>query len=251
MDSDMTNSTAGRLKAGMVHLLTASGSVIGLLGLAATCSHDWRTVFLLMLASVIIDSVDGSLARICRVKEVLPHIDGALMDNLVDFINYALLPSFVLLLSDILPIQLRLAGGSLVLLSACYQFSHREAKTSDHFFRGFPSYWNLLVIYLHLLETPTWFNAATIVFFAALAFLPVYFVYPSRTETLKTLTLWMAAPWIALIVAAVWLLEPGSNPQLPRVLTFISLYYILYYSALSLILSIRRQPASGNQQPPN
>lgn len=235
----------------MVHLLTASGSVIGLLGLAATCGHDWRTVFLLMLASVIIDSVDGSLARICRVKEVLPHIDGALMDNLVDFINYALLPSFVLLLSDILPIQLRLAGGSLVLLSSCYQFSHREAKTSDHFFRGFPSYWNLLVIYLHLLETPTWFNAATIVFFAALAFLPVYFVYPSRTETLKTLTLWMAAPWIALIVAAVWLSEPGSNPQLPRVLTFISLYYILYYSALSLILSIRRQPASGNQQPPN
>ena len=229
-----------RLMAGLVHLLTASGSILGLLALAAVTRGDWRALHILILGTLLIDSVDGSLARRFRVKHFLPRIDGALMDNLVDFVNYSLIPAFVVLLSPLLPEKLRLAGASLILLSSCYQFSQTNAKTEDHFFRGFPSYWNLLVIYLALLETSTMINSLAVIACSVMTFVPIYYIYPSRTPILRKLTLWLALPWMILLLGAVLLNGQDAGNSISQILALISLYYVVYYLILSLFLSFKR-----------
>jgi len=229
-----------KILAASVHLFTAVGSVIGLLGFAACSRGDWRTLYFLMIITVLIDSADGALARKFRVKELLPQIDGALMDNLVDFVNYSLLPAFVLLQSNLLPSQFRLWGASMALLSSCYQFSQTNAKTDDHFFRGFPSYWNLLVIYLALLGTHSTTNFLAVTVCAILTFVPIYYVYPSRTPVLKKLTLWLSLPWIIMLSGAVMMSGSVSMGSFSYPVTLISLLYILYYLLLSLFLTFRR-----------
>jgi phosphatidylcholine synthase len=134
-------------------------------------------------------------------------------------------------------------------LASCYQFSQAEAKTEDHFFKGFPSYWNLLVIYLFLLGTSAWINFISILAAFILSFLPLYFIYPSRTPFLRRVTIFLSFPWIILLVAALFLSEPKSGGDKPFILGMISLYYIIYYLALSIILTIRRSvsPGESNQ----
>ncbi len=229
--------------AGSVHLLTASGSVLGLLGFAACSRGEWRTVYILMILTILIDAFDGSLARKFRVQEMLPQIDGALMDNLVDFVNYSLLPAFVLLLSGLLPEQFKLLGASMVLLSSCYQFSQTNAKTTDHYFRGFPSYWNLLVIYLGLLGFSQWTNLMAVATCTILAFVPVYYVYPSRTPVLKKLTLWLSLPWIILLSGGVIMSGSSTLVTFSYTVTLISLFYIVYYLLLSCFLTFHRTKA--------
>ncbi len=242
-NNQKVNNKRHKILAASVHLLTAFGSVLGLLGFAACSRGEWRTVYILMILTVLIDAFDGSLARKFRVREVLPQIDGALMDNLVDFVNYALLPAFVLLLSGLLPVQFRLLGASMVLLSSCFQFSQTNAKTTDHFFRGFPSYWNLLVIYLGLLGTSSWTNLMAVTTCAILAFVPIYYVYPSRTPVLKKLTLWLSLPWLILLTGAVLMSGSSTMGAFSYPVTLISLFYILYYLSLSFFLSFRRTKA--------
>jgi len=227
-----------KAKAGLVHVLTAFGSIIGLLACAAAVQGEWTTVQVLILLAVAIDSADGTLARKLKVKQTIPRIDGALMDNLVDFINYCFLPAFILLFSNLLPVQARLAAASLLLLSSCYQFSQTDAKTRDCYFRGFPSYWNVLVVYLFLLETSAAVNLAAIIAFAILVFIPIYYVYPSRTPTLRSLTLGLSAAWLLLILSAV-LLQP-AYAEASRLAALFSLLFIVYYLALSLFLSAKR-----------
>jgi phosphatidylcholine synthase len=239
-DIRKTNNYRNKIPAAFVHLITAAGSIVGLLGFAACGRGEWRTVYILMLLTILIDAADGSLARKFRVKELLPQIDGALMDNLVDFVNYSLLPAFVLLQSDLLPVRFRLLGASLVLLSSCYQFSQTNAKTDDHFFKGFPSYWNLLVIYLALLKSHPTTNILAIIVCTLLTFIPIYYVYPSRTPVLKKLTLWLSLPWIILLAWAVIISGPGSAEAYSYPVTLISLIYIIYYLILSLYLTFRR-----------
>jgi phosphatidylcholine synthase len=151
-----------------------------------------------------------------------------------------LLPAFIVLLSPLLPEQFRLAGASVILLSSCYQFSQTNAKTDDHFFRGFPSYWNLLVIYLALLETSTMINSLAVIACSVMTFVPIYYIYPSRTPILRRLTLWLSLPWIILLLGGVLLDGRNEGVFFSQILTLCSLYYIAYYLFLSLFLSFKR-----------
>ena len=232
-----------------VHILTATGAIIGLLAFAAASREEWRTVFLLMLLAMLIDAFDGSLARKLKVRELLPSIYGALMDNLVDFLNYSVLPAYVLLMSPVLPENFRLVGASMVLVASAFQFSHVNAKTTDHFFRGFPSYWNLLVIYLSLLEFKDWTNLGVVTTCAVLTFIPIYYVYPSRTPILKNLTLGLSLPWLIMMLAALLIPASLSYPVSSDMVALYSLYYIIYYLALSFYLTARRYAAGKNQEP--
>jgi phosphatidylcholine synthase len=131
----------------------------------------------------------------------------------------------------------------MVLLSSCYQFSQTNAKTTDHFFRGFPSYWNLLVIYLGLLGTSSWTNLIAVSICAALAFIPIYYVYPSRTPVLKKLTLLLSLPWIIMLSGAVIISGSSAMGGFSYPLTLVSLFYILYYLSVSLFLTFQKTKA--------
>jgi phosphatidylcholine synthase len=210
-----------------VHLLTASGAVIGVLALAAIGAGAFRTAAIWMLAALAIDSVDGTLARAVRVREVLPRIDGRRLDDMVDFLNYVIVPVAFMAASGHL---LGWAWTAAPVLASAYGFSQVEAKTEDDFFLGFPSYWNAIALYLWLLDMPPALGTALVVAFAALVFVPLKYLYPSHMRAWRRVTLLGAAVWmIVLALASAWREASWSGP-----LALASLAYPAWYVGLSL-----------------
>ncbi|WP_133127232.1 phosphatidylcholine synthase [Legionella nagasakiensis] len=219
-----------------VHIFTASAVFVGLLSLVKIYQHQYVLALWLMALTVVIDSVDGSLARLVRVKEVLPKIDGTLLDNMVDYLNYVVTPSFFLLVKpDMLPSDYALWLIFALTLASAYQFCQDDAKTPDHFFKGFPCYWNFAVFYMFIFDTSMTTNAWIIGILCFLIFVPIKYVYPSRLDYLTqstTLKILMHTCSIIYGISSVLLLwnYPQSNP----ILLSISLGYVAMYLMLSI-----------------
>lgn len=233
----LTWSPARRAAAWGVHLLTASGAPAGVLAILATVAGDLRAAFGWMAYTLFVDSIDGALARAVRVKEVLPHVDGARLDDVVDYFTYVIVPVVFVLLTGLVPEAAALPVAASVAIASGYGFAQTAAKTADHFFTGFPSYWNVVVFYLWALDWPPAANAAVLLALAALVFVPIRYVYPSRTPTLRGLTISLGIAWAAVMI---WALVRVPDP--PRALVTASLAYPVYYVALSLWL--QRRPLS-------
>ena len=223
-----------RLPAVLVHVYTALGSVLGLLMVHFAYAGAVQTVLWLFLAAMVIDGTDGFLARHFRVKQVVPTFDGELLDNIVDYLTYAFAPMVLLWANGYLP------GGpigavcaALPLLASCYQFCRIDAKTEDHFFLGFPSYWNILAFYVVVWGAPPSVTAALLLVFAVLVFVPVKYVYPSRTATLWTLNMTLATLWLGLYAVIT-----ASLPDPSSLVVVASLAYVVYYTAVSLWLTV-------------
>jgi phosphatidylcholine synthase len=222
-----------RLRAVLVHLYTASGAVLALLILVAAFQNEAVTALWLMLASLIIDSTDGLLARRFRVSEALPFFDGAMLDNIVDYMTYVFAPIILLWSGGYLPSgNTGVVLAALPLLASSYQFCRVDAKTDDHFFLGFPSYFNVFAFYAIVFDPKPPLVAVVLVVCSLLVFVPVRYVYPTRTVAFRKLSLTLTALW--LISYAVILLEM-PEPD-PLILGF-SIFYLFYYFGLSLYLS--------------
>jgi phosphatidylcholine synthase len=226
------------LSAWLVHIYTASGAVVAFLGVVAVLSSNYRAAFLWMLVAMAVDATDGLCARALRVKERLPHIDGARIDDTVDYLTFVFLPMLLLYHAGALPAGWGIAIVSIVLLASMYGFVASDAKTDDHFFTGFPSYWNIVAFYLYAGSLSPAVNAAIVVVLSMLVFWRVGYVYPSRTETLRTLTIVLGIAWALTLLAMILML-----PDVPLWLLGASLFYPVYYVALSAALNARRRPA--------
>jgi phosphatidylcholine synthase len=138
--------------------------------------------------AVIIDAVDGTFARLVDVKAVLPNFDGTLLDNLVDYANYVIVPAWIIHRAHLVPDGISLCIASSICLASCYQFCQNNAKTSDHFFRGFPSYWNVVSLYLLALGLSPLLNLAIVVTLIFMVFVPVKYIYVTRTREYRAIT---------------------------------------------------------------
>jgi phosphatidylcholine synthase len=209
-----------------VHLFTASGAVIAALALLAIIQERWETAGLLMLAALFIDSVDGTLARRVGVAEVVPRIDGRRLDDVVDFLGYAIVPTVFLLALGALP---HWSLASVPILASAYGFSQHDAKTEDDFFLGWPSYWNVVALYIWLLEIGPGLATAIVSAFALAVFVPLKYIYPSKLTVWRGVTTIGALVWGACIVAALLFPERAERLHLIE----ISLVYPAYYMGLS------------------
>jgi phosphatidylcholine synthase len=222
-----------RLRAVVVHLYTASGVVLALLILVAAFQGDAVRALWLMLASLLIDSTDGLLARRLRVNEALPFFDGALLDNIVDYMTYVFAPMVLLWSGGYLPAGTPgVVFAALPLLASSYQFCRVDAKTDDHFFLGFPSYFNVVAFYAIVFEPGAGTLAAVLVVCSLLVFVPIRYVYPTRTVAFHKLSLTLTALWL-ISYSAILLQMPEPDPL---ILGF-SILYLFYYFGLSLYLS--------------
>jgi phosphatidylcholine synthase len=223
------------LKAAFVHLYTASGAVLALLILVAAYNGEAVKALWLMLAALLVDSTDGLLARRLRVKEALPSFDGARLDDIVDYITYVFAPMVLLWSEGYLPEGFYgLVLAALPLLASSYQFCRVDAKTDDHFFLGFPSYFNVVVFYALVFDLSVGTVAVVILVCSALVFIPIRYVYPTRTAYFRRLSLLMTALWL-LSYAVILLQMPDPEPL---VLGF-SILYLIYYLGLSLHLNLK------------
>ena len=200
----------------------------------------------LMLAALVIDGTDGMLARRLRVSETIPWFDGARLDDIVDYLTYAFAPMVLLWTGDFLPSGwLGPALAALPLLASSYQFCRVDAKTADHFFLGFPSYWNVVAFYVVVLDLSEAVTAAVLVACAVLVFVPVRYLYPSRTKAFRRTNLALTAVW--LVAYAVLLLQvPEPNPFVVA----LSLLYLVYYGALSVYLTVTRSQRMTRRRSP-
>ena len=222
-----------RLRAVAVHLYTASGAVLALLILVAAFQGDAVRALWLMLASLIIDSTDGLLARRLRVSEALPFFDGAMLDNIVDYMTYVFAPIVLLWSGSYLPEgNVGVVFAALPLLASSYQFCRVDAKTDDHYFLGFPSYFNVVAFYAIVFEPSPGSLATVLVACSLLVFVPIRYVYPTRTLAFRRLSLTLTALWL-ISYAAILLQMPEPDPL---ILGF-SILYLFYYFGLSLYLS--------------
>jgi phosphatidylcholine synthase len=164
--------TASLLRAWCVHFYTALGAVVGFIAILAIENRSFGQAFWLMSLAVFIDATDGTLARVARVKELLPRFDGDRLEDIIDYLNYVVVPCLLLLRAELLPPHDALWLAALPLIASAYGFCQKEAKTADQFFLGFPSYWNIITFYLYVLRMPLWINAFVIIF------LSIYGVWP-------------------------------------------------------------------------
>ena len=215
-----------------VHLLTASGVVIAFLALRAADAERFADAFRWLALAMFIDCIDGSLARAVGVKQVLPWFDGTKLDDIVDYLTYVVVPVVILYDARMLPAGTAgLACAAAPLLASAYGFCRTDAKTTDHYFRGFPSYWNVFAFYALVLPLSP--RAATIwtLALAALVFAPLKFLYPSRAPHFRTSSLLLGAVWAVMMIAALWLL-----PHPPALLVWSTLLYPAYYAGVSVML---------------
>jgi phosphatidylcholine synthase len=225
-----------RAAAWAVHGYTATGAVAGFAAILATMRSDYRGAFLWLAAATVIDGTDGMLARRARVKERIPTFDGARLDDIVDYLTYVVAPLLLLYHAAILPQRFGVIVAAVVLVSSAYGFASADAKSDDFFFTGFPSYWNIVAVYLFAAQLGPAINAAVLLALSALVFLRIGYVYPSRTPVWRELTIALTVVWAAMLVAVIL-----AIPRVPMRLLIASLVFPVYYMVLSVVLHNRRK----------
>lgn len=218
----------------LVHLYTASGIVLAFLAARSIIDFDYRTAFFWLWLQVVVDATDGLLARRFRVRQRIPWFDGAKLDDIADYLTYVFVPALFVWRGAIVPHAWTVPVAAAMLLSSAYGFNRSDAKTADHFFTGFPSYWNVVTFYLLIARWSSTVNAAILLTLAVLVVVPIRYVYPSRTPHWRVMTNVAGVVWGALMLVMLWQ-YPAVSPEL----FFISLAFPAYYIALSLALHFR------------
>ena len=226
------------MTAWLVHLYTASSALFGFLALTRIFYDRYRDAFFWLAVAVLVDATDGVLARRVQVASRLPLFDGAKLDDIVDYITYVFVPAFFIWHALLVPDRWTMAAAGAVLLSSAYGFNRRDAKSADHFFTGFPSYWNIVAFYLYVGGWPREVNLAILLLLAGLVFVPIGYVYPSRTPVLRTLTVVLGLVWGTLMLVLLW-----QMPGVSRPVFWVSLAFPVYYFVLSFTLHRRRASA--------
>ncbi len=230
----MSQYTGERFKAFLVHVYTASTVILLLLATQLLLNDEFRLALFVLLLAVVIDATDGTLARRFRVKEVMPEFDGRRLDDIIDYISFTFLPVVFMLKAEML-LAPAVLFGSLPLLASAFGFARVDAKLDDDgFFVGFPSYWNILLVYFYLLEWPAWINTLIVIVCAILVCIPTRYIYITRFRRLKWLN--YGGSWLCGLALLAALLTSGAT-QL--VLTLFSLTYPIFYTVYSLLLDWR------------
>jgi phosphatidylcholine synthase len=219
-----------------VHAYTATGAVLAFLATQAATTRNFRMAFLWLFAAVLVDASDGLFARSVRVSERLPHFSGQKLDDLVDYLTFVFVPAVIVWQAAVVPALTTIAVVAAMLISSLYGFVSEDAKTTDHFFTGFPSYWNIVVLYLVVLGLPPVWNAVILLALAALVFVRIGYIYPTRMSSARTLTLVLGSLWGVTMLVLIMQLP---TPQ--RTIAWASLLFPAYYVVLSLILHARRR----------
>jgi phosphatidylcholine synthase len=219
-----------------VHAFTASGAVVGAIALLAIGADNLEQAAILMLVALAIDSLDGTLARAAKVGEVLPGFDGRRLDDMVDYLNYVIVPVVFLVAAG----YLHPAVAAVPILASAYGFSQQDAKTEDDFFLGFPSYWNVVALYIWLLDVSQLVATAVVVVLAIGVFVPLKYLYPSKMPRLGKIV--MAGLGIVWVVAAT-IAVVAREATAPWHLAEITLAYPALYLALSFwVGGLHRKP---------
>ncbi len=209
-----------------VHIFTACGAGFALLATVAAVAHDWTMMFVWLGVALIIDGVDGSLARAVDTRANAARWSGDVLDLVVDFTTYVFVPTYAIVAAGLMPQLWALAMGFVIMVTAALYFADGNMKSDDNHFVGFPAVWNLVAFYLLLIRPAAWITVPVIAIFAVLHFVPIKFVHPVRVRRLRWLNTVMLLLWSALALVA--LLQGLAPPfWVTAALCLIAGYFLL------------------------
>ncbi|MCB0706284.1 MAG: hypothetical protein KDC34_13290 [Saprospiraceae bacterium] len=234
-----TPSPIARIFAWSVHIFTATGLLAGFMAILAIVDHEWQEAAYWLLAALLIDGVDGTFARMARVREVLPNVDGKSIDYVIDFANYAIIPAFFLYESNLIFIPWNeIAVGLILLVSALY-YGLDGMVSEDQYFVGFPVMWNMVVLFqVFVFQVGSALNFSLVVLFAILHFVPVKFAYPSQNKHSKVPTILVTIFFIASLLAAIY-----YYPTPPVWCKILAVLTVAYYAGLAVYDTFFRKQA--------
>ena len=208
-----------------VHIFTASGAALALAALIYAVQGKWPAMFVCLGIALVVDGVDGTIARRLEVAEVLPRWSGDVLDLVVDFVTYVFVPAYAIVAGGLLPQPLALPAGIVIVVTGALYFADRNMKTADNYFCGFPALWNAAAFYLFLLKPTAFLAAATIVLLAGLTFVPFKFLHPMRVARMRAFNIAAVILWAILALIALWRdLDPG--PWVTGSMVVVGLYFV-------------------------
>ena len=221
-----------KLTAWAVHGFTASGIVLGFLSVVAILNNDHVTAFLWLGLALLVDGIDGTLARKAKVNENVPTIDGSTLDNVIDYFTYVIIPALMIYWFSMVPAGWEIICSAAILAASCYTFANINQKTQDFYFSGFPALWNILVLYFYIIGTSQWLNLFVIVILIILTFIPIKYVHPLRVQSMRNITLPVTVLWAGTSLRLVTLPPTEENMLVTSPTVFIlwvlSSFYFLF-----------------------
>lgn len=215
---------ANHIRAFAVHIFTALGAALAFGALVYAVRHDWVAMFLCLGIALIVDGVDGTIARHLKTAELLPRWSGDVLDLVVDFTTYVFVPAYAIAEGGLLPGPLAVPAGIVIVVTGALYFADRTMKTDDNYFRGFPTLWNAVAFYLFVLKLPPWVAATVVALLAVATFLPFKFLHPMRVERLRTVNIAVVVLWSALALIAV-LRDLAPGPWVAGGLVVAAIYF--------------------------
>lgn len=225
-----------QLTAWLIHLYTATGGIIGMFALLVAARGEIRLAFLLLIVTLVIDGTDGILARRARVREALPHFSGAHIDDIIDVLTYVWVPVFIMASQNLLPHPLWVA---VPILAGLYAYGQIDMKTADNFFLGFPSYWNVVALYMYWLRPEPFWAVVMILVPAVLTVIPTRYLYPSKNDIFWRTTWLLTGLWLLLIIYLLFQESPDQR------LILLSILYPAYYTLLSFYVEWKLRQDRG------
>jgi phosphatidylcholine synthase len=214
------------IRAFAIHVFTATGAALAFLALVLATGGHWAAMFFTLGVALVVDGIDGPLARAFHVTQELPRWSGETLDIVVDFVTYVFVPAYAIGASGLLPHAVTLIAGVAICITGALYFADRKMKTADNYFRGFPVLWNLAAFYLYVLAPPPWIAAAGIAVLLVLTFAPIKFLHPLRVARWRAFHVALLVAWALLALVAVAAdLAPGPYVSVP--LSAIALYFFL------------------------
>ena len=186
-----------KIAAWAVHGFTASGAVLGFLAIISILNNDLVGAFLWLGLALLIDGIDGSLARKIRVLDKTPNIDGSTLDNVIDYLNYVIIPALMIYWFQMVPNGWEIILPAGMFAVSLYTFANMNMKTNDYYFSGFPAVWNIVVLYFYILNTHPIINVIIILLLFVFTFIPIKFVHPLRVKKIRNLTIFCTILWSA------------------------------------------------------
>lgn len=227
------------IKAFAVHMFTASGAVFALFAMLAAGENNWSIMFLWLLGALIVDGIDGPLARHYNVKKYAANWDGSLLDLIIDYLTYVFIPAYAFAKSGLLPEWEGWCASIIIVMTGVVYFADTRMKTEDNSFSGFPGCWNMVVLVLFALWPPAWISISIIIILALSQFFGMKFVHPVRTIRWRTLSLAMMFIWTG---AALWIGWLDFEPTpLARTALIISSLYLMFAGIVQQLLPLKAE----------
>jgi phosphatidylcholine synthase len=201
-----------------------------------------------MALATIVDASDGTLARLVRIKEVVPSYDGRKLDDIIDYLNYTFLPILLIWRAELLP-PAHEAWLIIPLVASIYGFCQVQAKTDDGYFLGFPSLWNVVAFYLYVLPVDPWTCLAVVLALSVMTFVPSKYLYPSQAGRLNVVATILGIFWTIPMAYLFWSLPSGSSPRndpsIQRI-ALVSLFYPVFYVGVSWLVTLSHRSRRGS-----